>query len=303
MPTKSGNDFEPLENLNKGLLNLYNKIKPSTTSHQLRKAVIKRVKRLIQIFYTNSEVHVFGSFKTRLYLNTSDIDMAIIINDDTDRVLGNIKSLLIGHGITNKNSAMFIRGARVPILKFTDLSFGFKFDICVNNLNGLEAVEFIKGVVKERPYLEVFFILLKHFMVSRNLGDASMGGLNSYSQFLMIYSFFQLHPLVQSNAIDPIENLGVLFIEFFQYYGFDFQFQNVSICVENVQYKRNWTGRCCIIDPTDKETNTGSNCRNIRSILKVFQYAYRTMVCSIKTYKEGKKGVSLSEKWFPSRKI
>ncbi len=286
---------EAINNLNKGLIDLYEQIKPSTPSHHQRKAVVKKIKRAIKKLYTTAEVCTFGSYKTRLYLPTSDIDIVVLINDDTEKVLRNIKGTLISQGLANKSSVFFIKGAKVPVLKFSDPSFGFKFDITVNNNNGINAVDFIRGVIKEKPYVEVFFLILKYFMVSRGLGDASSGGLNSYSQFLLMYNFLQLHPLMQCKAIDPIDNIGVLFIEFFQYYGFDFQFQNVSVCVNNVQYKRNWVGRCCIIDPTDKDTNTGSNCRNIRSITKVLQYAYRTMVYGIKNYKAGG---NLVEKWF-----
>ncbi|KAF9761482.1 Non-canonical poly(A) RNA polymerase PAPD5 [Nosema granulosis] len=291
---------EAIENLNRGLLEVYEQIKPSKSTHSERKAVVKRIKRAIKKIYTTAEVCTFGSFKTHLYLSTSDIDLVVLFKNDnteinTQVVLRNIKGILINQEIANRSSMMFIKGAKVPVLKFTDATFGYKFDISVNNTSGINAVGFIKEVVEEKPFVKVFFLVLKYFMVCRGLGDAASGGLNSYSQFLLMYNFLQLHPLMQCRAIDPIENIGVLFIEFFQYYGFDFQYHNVTVCVKNVQYKRNWVGRCCIVDPTDSDTNTGSNCRNIRSITKVLQYAYRTMVYSIKNYKEG---VNLVDRWF-----
>ena len=42
-----------------------------------------------------------------------------------------------------------------------------------------------------------------------------------------------MHPLIQQQQIDPMENLGVLLIEFFELYGKYFNYQHIGISIRN----------------------------------------------------------------------
>lgn len=76
------------------------------------------------------------------------------------------------------------------------------------------------------------------------------GGLGSYTIICMVISFIQvyspfrnivganvshkqMHPKIRLGEIDPSENLGVLLIEFFEFYGQYFNYHDCGICILN----------------------------------------------------------------------
>lgn len=51
---------------------------PTATEHCIRGDVVRRIEHVILSLWPEAEVHVFGSYRTGLYLPTSDIDLVVI---------------------------------------------------------------------------------------------------------------------------------------------------------------------------------------------------------------------------------
>lgn len=51
---------------------------PTDTEHRVRGDVVRRIERIILSMWPEAQVHVFGSYRTGLYLPTSDIDLVVI---------------------------------------------------------------------------------------------------------------------------------------------------------------------------------------------------------------------------------
>lgn len=51
---------------------------PTELEHQVRGDVVQRIKRIIISKWPEAQVEIFGSYRTGLYLPTSDIDLVVI---------------------------------------------------------------------------------------------------------------------------------------------------------------------------------------------------------------------------------
>src|SRR6266487_2007856 len=85
--------------------------------------------------------------------------------------------------------------------------------------------------MKDFPNLPKLVLVLKQFLLQRDLKEVFTGGISSYSLILMTVSFLQLHPRLEAQLATA--NLGVLLIEFFELYGKHFNYFRVGIRVKN----------------------------------------------------------------------
>jgi non-canonical poly(A) RNA polymerase PAPD5/7 len=94
-------------------------------------------------------------------------------------------------------------------------------DISLNQTNGVNAVPLVNtllnGVSDRAARAMIAFV--KAYLSSRGLNEVFSGGISSYSIICLVVSFLQLHPRVRSGQIDPVTNMGVLLVEFFELYG------------------------------------------------------------------------------------
>lgn len=81
------------------------------------------------------------------------------------------------------------------------------------------------------PVLTRLVMVLKQFLLQRDLNEVFTGGISSYSLILMCISFLQLHP--RPERLRQPHNLGVLLIEFFELYGRKFNYVKTAIRVKN----------------------------------------------------------------------
>ena len=79
--------------------------------------------------------------------------------------------------------------------------------------------------------MKYLVLVLKQFLLQRDLNEVFTGGISSYSLILMTVSFLQTHPRLE--AVLPGSNLGVLLIEFFELYGKRFNYFNTAIRVRD----------------------------------------------------------------------
>lgn len=183
-------------------------------------------------------------------------------------LLHKLASLLLTSGLAEPKSLVVIAKARVPLVKFVTRWGGFAVDLSVNQGNGVDAAVRVRGMLEEfahreggyvEPGLEggnkgkgresdeeerdenvthvdhgvarTLVILLKTFLNQRGMNEVFTGGLGSYSIILLVISFLQLHPKIQSSQINPSKNIGLLFVELLEYYGKHFNFDEAGISI------------------------------------------------------------------------
>ncbi|KAI2662573.1 Terminal nucleotidyltransferase 4B [Labeo rohita] len=218
------------DKLHEEIKDFYDYISPRPEEEHMRLEVVARIRTVIKDLWPNAVVQVFGSFSTGLYLPTSDIDLVVFGHWDT-LPLWTLEEALRKKKIADENSVKVLDKATVPIIKLTDLHTEVKVDISFNVQNGVKAANLIKDFKQQFPVLPYLVLVLKQFLLQRELNEVFTGGIGSYSLFLMVVSFLQLHgreDVCSSNA-----NLGVLLIEFFELYGRHFNYLKTGIRIKD----------------------------------------------------------------------
>eukprot|EP00117_Sycon_ciliatum_P010207 scpid38899/ scgid2267/ PAP-associated domain-containing protein 5; Terminal uridylyltransferase 3; Topoisomerase-related function protein 4-2 len=201
----------------------------------MRHDLVNRVSAVIKEKWPLAKVDVFGSFRTGLFLPTSDIDM-VLFGNWTSLPLHSLGEVLVSSGISNEEDIKVIDSARVPIVKLCDKLSKLKVDISFNMTTGVSSALMIQEYIKEYPVLDKLVILLKQFLLQRDLNEVFTGGISSYSLILLVVNFFQNHlrENADSSAADSQNpNLAVLLIEFFELYGRNFSYDTVAIRIAN----------------------------------------------------------------------
>ncbi|XP_063984238.1 terminal nucleotidyltransferase 4B-like [Diachasmimorpha longicaudata] len=277
----------------KGVIGLHEEIQdfytymcPSREEHCLRVRVVKRIEQVIYDLWPDSKVEVFGSFRTGLYLPTSDIDL-VVIGRWTNLPLRTLESALLDQNIAEPSSIKVLDKASVPIVKLTDKETEIKVDISFNMNNGVKSAELIKKYKKQYPVLDKLVMVLKQFLLQRDLNEVFTGGISSYSLILMTISFLQLHP--RQNAYNAEANLGVLLIEFLELYGRKFNYVKTGIRVkdggtyiskEEVQRDMidgHRPSLLCIEDPLTPGNDIGRSSYGALYVKDAFDWAYHAL--------------------------
>lgn len=106
--------------------------------------------------------------------------------------LHTLEKALIDQNIVEQSSVKVLDKASVPIVKLTDKETDIKIDISFNMSNGVKSAELIKEFKKQFPCLEKLVMVLKQFLLQRDLNEVFTGGISSYSLILMTISFLQV---------------------------------------------------------------------------------------------------------------
>ena len=81
---------------------------------------------------------------------------------------------------------------QVPIVKLTDSETDIKVDISFNMSSGVNSARLIKDFKKRFPVLSKLVMVLKQFLLQRDLNEVFTGGISSYSLILMTVNFLQV---------------------------------------------------------------------------------------------------------------
>ncbi|RKO98122.1 hypothetical protein CXG81DRAFT_3239, partial [Caulochytrium protostelioides] len=208
---------------------------PTEGEHAMRTEVVRRVTESVLQLWPNAAVEIFGSFNTRLYLPSSDIDLVVMDNV----IFGSspmfaLRRQLLEDQLCQPHSIEVIDKARVPIIKFTDRLTGFHVDISFNRSNGMDAACIVRDFLKDPCIgrgLYTLLVLLKQFLAQRQLNEVYSGGIGSYALTIMIANFLKSHPQVARGAMRPEDNAGVLFLEFLEFFGKCFTHSNIGVAV------------------------------------------------------------------------
>lgn len=216
---------------------------------------VQLIQKAITQDFPDAQVLPFGSYQTKLYLPlgyadklypyilllnllfrmTRDIDLVILSNSmaysRTSNVLRAIAQTVKRADLTDK--VTIIDKAKVPIVKFVTRHGRFAVDISINQQNGVTAGSIINQFLRELPALRPLVLIIKSFLAQRSMNEVYTGGLGSYSIVCLAISFLQMHPKIRQGEIDPMQNLGVLVMEFFELYGCYFNYEDVGISLRN----------------------------------------------------------------------
>ncbi|KAK3820384.1 MAG: hypothetical protein J3Q66DRAFT_336994 [Benniella sp.] len=160
------------------------------------------------------------------------------------------------------------------LVKFKESITGIPVDISFNLTNGIDSVPI--------PALRPLTML--------NHNEVYKGGIGSYTTVIMILSFLQMHPQIQVGNIDPMDNLGVLLIEFFELYGLCFNYTRVGLTVRDNDMPTNHrSGRSgqaqklllSCIDPNDPTNDTAKGSYSLQKIREVFAGAYGALTQAV----------------------
>ncbi|XP_048418280.1 terminal nucleotidyltransferase 4A isoform X4 [Stegostoma tigrinum] len=269
--------------LHEEIMDFYNFVSPRPEEETMRKEVVKRIESVIKELWPAADVQIFGSFSTGLYLPTSDIDL-VVFGKWKNPPLQLLEQALRRRNIAEPHSIKVLDKATVPIIKLTDQETEVKVDISFNVETGVKAAQFIKDFVKDYPVLPYLILVLKQFLLQRDLNEVFTGGISSYSLILMAISFLQLHPRIDARR--PSVNLGVLLVEFFELYGRHFNYLKTGIRIRSGgayvakdEIMKNMTNgyrpsMLCIEDPLVPGNDVGRSSYGAMQVKQVFDYAY-----------------------------
>ncbi|EDO40179.1 predicted protein, partial [Nematostella vectensis] len=261
-------------------------MKPRKCEEAMRWEVVGRVHEVIVRLWPTAKVEVYGSFKTALFLPTSDIDLVVF--GKWERLpLWTLEKALQANQIADPSSIKVLDKASVPIIKLTDKKTQVKVDISFNVLAGPTAAKFVKENMELFPCLPPLVLVLKQFLVLRDLNEVFRifkAKLDIFDFILPCVFISQHHPRGDGCSLD--HNLGVLLIEFFELYGNNFNYVNTGISVRdggsyfNKQEVLNDVGEgfntslLCIEDPFTPGNYIGKSSYAFMQVKQAFNYAY-----------------------------
>ncbi|XP_022717113.1 non-canonical poly(A) RNA polymerase PAPD5-like [Durio zibethinus] len=274
----------PMLQLHKEIVDFCGFLSPTPEEQAARDAAVGSVFDVIKYIWPACQPEVFGSFRTGLYLPTSDIDVVIlgsgIKNPQTG--LHALSRALSQRGIAKKMQV--IAKARVPIVKFVEKKSGVAFDISFDVDNGPKAAEFIKEAVLKWPQLRPLCLILKVFLQQRDLNEVYSGGIGSYALLAMLMAMLQ--SLHESQAYLE-HNLGMLLVHFFDFYGRKLNTVDVGVSCKGrgtffLKSSRGFSnkGRPFLIsieDPQAPDNDIGKNSFNYIQIRSAFGMAFSTL--------------------------
>ncbi|KZS90028.1 Nucleotidyltransferase [Sistotremastrum niveocremeum HHB9708] len=279
--------------LHREALAFTNWISPTPEEHEIRSLVVQQIERVVKRAFPDATLLPFGSFQTKLYLPTADIDLVLqsheLSNRDKKRTLVALANALKRSGITDQVTV--IAQARVPIVKFVTEIGQFPVDISINQENGVAAGALLNRFLEELPAIRCLVFVAKAFLSQRSINEVFTGGLGSYSTVLLVISFLQMHPKHRRAEIDPSHNLGVLIPEFFECYGKCFNYTEVGISVREGgtyynKYERGWADPrqgflLSVEDPVDPSNDVSKGSFSIPRVRSAFAGAFDRLTQSL----------------------
>lgn len=284
--------------LHEEIEDFYEFIRPTRIEHRVRQKVVNRIKEVVKQLWPKAQCEVFGSFRTNLYLPTSDIDL-VVLGEWDNLPMFTLEKGLIQAGIAPKEAIKVLDKASVPIVKLTEQTTQVKVDISFNQRNGVKSAKLIKEFCKKFPPLPKLVLVLKQYLLQRDLNEVFTGGISSYSLILLVVSFLQLHPR-SSDVRNSHSNLGTLLLEFLEMYGRYFNYAEVGIRVkgdgclmpkEQLQREmacaqglnpsmgsiHDTSSILCIEDPLTPGNDIGRSSYGALNVQKAFDYAFITL--------------------------
>ena len=306
-----------LKNLKSPLVRLHGEIvdfcrflEPTEEEEKSRLAAVERVREAVMTIWPSSRFEVHGSFATKMYLPSSDVD-AVILDSGAKSSALCLKALALYLARRGEaRNIQLISKARVPIVKFEETKSGIQFDVSFDVANGPASADIVKRNTRRFPALRPLTTVLKCFLAQRGLNEVYSGGIGSYALLCMIMTFLQLRESIEASEWagergreDASEGcLGTLLIDFFELYGRKLNSEEIGISCGDAE-KTTSTNRffvkseknfyderrpflLSIQDPQDPENDLGRNSYAWRSVKAAFEHAFTVITAPVGASKE-----------------
>lgn len=163
-----------------------------------------------------------------------------------------------------------------PILKIIEKQTQIPMDITFNIIDGYQAVNPIKQLMKKYPPLKPLALVIKAFLRERKLNETYKGGVGSFLLVILVVAFLQFERKELEDDFYK-KTLGELLILFFKFYGSDFNYTDLGISVIGdgmfIQKPSGHMG-LYVENPQNAEQNLASGARRFTEIVKTFNNAY-----------------------------
>ncbi|KAI0801360.1 hypothetical protein C8Q74DRAFT_486630 [Fomes fomentarius] len=282
------------QRLHDEIVAFFNYISPTPDECHARAMVVAKITDVVRrrFNYLKASVDIFGSFAQNLYLPDGDTDLVIStpypLDDETrKRTLFQLASAMRNTCVTPH--VQVIPRARVPVASFQTMPElgSLKIDISVNATDGMTAVPILRDWFDKLPALRFLVLCIKSLLSRYDLNNASSSGLSSYGVILLAINFLQINPMGRPMALleQPMENeaLGVLLMDFLNYYGNKFRYADSVVSVTQGKLlskkEKGWEnpkfpGALCIECMLKPENDVGRPTSKIGKIRQLFSDAH-----------------------------
>ncbi|KAH8666491.1 hypothetical protein BX600DRAFT_274394 [Xylariales sp. PMI_506] len=278
--------------LHKELVDFYEYVRPRDFEERVRQEMVQKLNNLVKTRWNSASVIPFGSFKSGLYLPTADMDLVMCSKSflngsralfSSTGHLYTLKAFLLRNNVAAFGDIETVAKARVPLLKYCDEGTGLRVDISFENSTGPKAIDTFLDWKQMYPAMPTLVAIIKHFLCMRGLNEPVNGGIGGFSVICMVVNLLHNLPAVQSRTMIPEHHLGELLMEFFKFYGKDFDYETVAISmvpprlipkheVSDIVYRN--MDRLSIIDPNNPENDISGGSSNFGLVQQNFSNAY-----------------------------
>eukprot|EP00898_Chlorokybus_atmophyticus_P008713 jgi/Chlat1/8843/Chrsp91S09258 len=292
------------------ILALCERLRPTKDELERRVQAFHAVRATARELWPTAQVSLFGSCATGLDVPGSDIDIAILHEDEpstsTSSAPSNPRSAFRDGGegssrgrkaaapavkrqLNLLTAALKKRGllrevekiahAKVPLLKCVQKN-GVICDIAFNANNGPLAVPFVREQLRRYMFLRPLLVVLKLFLDERGLNRVFTGGVGSYCLLNMVISHLQMV------AAAKISDLGYLLMGFLERYGRRFDYNSATISIRAACYfskaKLGWLDNnrpdlLSVEDPQAPDVDIGKGSFKINVVRDAFDQAYMAL--------------------------
>lgn len=227
----------------------------------------------------NVEVKLYGSRKTGLCLDNSDLDIVICFLDEynktvpikwRDDALSRLAKELQSAQCTWANNIKMIN-CKVPLIKFESESKEIDLSFACSYHSGLKIAEGILQYVEEYANLKPLVIILKKLKRSWDLPTPYDGGFGTYTLTMMVVSFLQMHKDSKNM------NIGEALIKCVYFFALSFDFAKMALRPNKPYLPVNPSTVCVpsfgtdsfiLFDPFKETNNLGHSVKDIQQQIK-----------------------------------
>ena len=269
----------------------------------------KELERQLQPKFPGCTLKAYGSGANGFTMESSDFDLTIILpnpvpdSDQKCKILRQLEPLIRSQGYQIEDRL----SARTPVLKCRHPS-NIELDLSVGNLVAVRNSELLNTYAELDDRVRALGIILKYWAKKRQLADAAVGYLSSYSYIVLLIAYLQrtnppLIPNLQADYYgctrDMVEEhdcsfeknvqryeemtgrnratVGELLVGFFRHYGYELNWENacVTMRLPNNLNKadKSWRTGIAIEDPFEQNRNLGDVARKYQEIIDEFKWA------------------------------
>jgi non-canonical poly(A) RNA polymerase PAPD5/7 len=266
------------------IVEFYEFMKPQKDEYNIRLAAFHKIKNLIESSISKCSLIPFGSFTTKLYLPSSDVDLVLMSKTHDKQFLLTKATKVVMQNPDIFSQVEILKNARIPVIKFIDADSKIQFDIIFNEKGGLTNIDEVKQALKVHPEMKYLVFLFKLMLRQRRMNNSFTGGVGSFLLFCMILTFLREFKKrkVYEQGLHSLEyiSLAEYVLKFMQFYGVEFDFHRREILMTNggrIVEKDRPAPNLGLISPMNPEHNIGNQAFKLRDVFSVFKNRFNFM--------------------------